>query len=192
MRKRLRDFIERAATEQSVSDHEPLREEVLQSYSALIGFNRELFFKCPIDAIETEIPFFYKDANEMFAAIERNVYHVWNADTFPTLHPYAFRDFGIYRNQKNFLTSRIVHDYFGHYKNRIGFGTLNELRVAALTLHDLPEKARKAHLCEFVTQICFFEKYGNYPEQKAFLVSDELLQEWIELASDELFRLHSE
>lgn len=176
-----KSFIALAAKEQAEAIYTPHEETVIASYAALIAYHRDLFHCCPIDAIETSKPFYYKNVDEMFAAIERNDYHVWNADTFPQGHPYAEKDYGIWRQQKHFITSRIVHDYFGHYKHRVGFGTANELRLAAIVAKDLPDAAKAAHVCEFVTQICFFEVYGTYPEQKAFMPSETLMAQWSEI-----------
>ena len=186
----IKRFIEHAAAEQAVAEHAPTDMKVADSYDALIAYNRRLFFVCPIVAIESPQPFFYKSVEEMFAAIEADDYRVWNGDSFPPGHPYAAFDGTINRNtgnQKAFLTSRIVHDYFDHYQKQIGFGTFNELRLAALRFTELPDTARMAHVCEFVTQICYYEIEGEYPQQKAFRVSNALMTEWESLVRSRIF-----
>jgi hypothetical protein len=73
---------------------------------------------------------------------------------------------------------RAYHDFFGHYKNRLGFDTLSELRVAAITQADFAPSADHAFLSETVLQTAVYHVTGKYAEQKALYVPGEIQSVW--------------
>jgi hypothetical protein len=76
---------------------------------------------------------------------------------------------------------RAYHDFYGHYKNRFGFDTLSEIRVVINHELDFPTIALDALLSESLLQTAVYHVTGNYAEQKALKLTEEIKELWNEL-----------
>ncbi len=180
---RLAAFIERAAYLQTGTSHKP--KSVESSYSAFRQTNRDLFLDIPD---EINISFVavnpYATSKHLFRDIEQSKQLlIFSGGLLAGNHPLAITDYGICENPTANLIFRAVHDYYGHFLNRIGFDIESELRTAIMQEKLLPEIALDALLCETVLQSAVYHVTGQFAEQKVFQVCESFKNDWREISA---------
>ena len=143
-------------------------QDLTDEYRALGQYNEQRFEDIPVDVeFTSDDP--YKNAAELFQDIEENDrLEIFDGGTHPD---------GMTHEQN--IKGRAVHDYFGHYMNRVDFSLEGEFQKYDAQRHDVPDQCEDLLFAEVVGQTALVHHLDDGfadPEfrQRNVLISDEL------------------
>jgi len=164
------DVVDQVARQYLESPEQDLSEQ----YSRLGGYNEQKFEEIPIDVeFTSDDP--YKSAEEMFNDIEQNErLKIFDGGSHPE---------GMTHEQN--IKGRAVHDYFGHYGNKVGFSLEGEFQKWYNQKSEVPEGAEALYFSEVVGQTALVHYLGggfedDRFEQRSVIIDESLRDEVVD------------
>lgn len=153
-------------------------QDLEQEYELLGEYNRQRFEEIPVDVYFNESDP-YSCAEEMFDDIENNERLViFSGGSHPE-----------HLTEEENLKGRAVHDYFGHYGNRVDFSFEGEYKKWEAQRSDVPDGCESVLFAEVVGQTALvhyledsFE--DDRFEQRSVVIDEELQNAVVEYMSD--------